>query len=227
MTGTLVSTQTGNPRRVELAATDTAKRLVGVVDKNPLLTISDGSREVAVVLTGSTQVLVSDIIGAPQTGDKITASPVTGVGMRASEDSQVVGTAQAGFTAAGAQTRTITDSDGKAHTVHIGYIPLQIGIAYYQAPGSNFLPPFIQDAANSLAGRAVSLFRMLLCAVLLLIGAVTATVLVYSSMRSAMTSIGRNPLAAGAIRKSLYQMLLIAFGILAGALLAGYVVLKV
>jgi hypothetical protein len=225
--GALVSTQAGNEHKVELAATDTAKRLIGVVDKNPLVTIAGSSREVAVVLNGGTNVLVSDINGAIHTSDKITASPIAGVGMRATEDSQIVGTAQEDFSTSGAQTRTITDSDGKAHSVHIGYIPLQVGVAYYQAPGSNFLPPFIQNAVNSIAGRAVSLIRILICSVLLLIGAIAVTVLSYSSIRSAMTSIGRNPLAAGAIRKSLYQVLFVALGILAGTLVASYLVLKV
>jgi len=147
--------------------------------------------------------------------------------MRASADGQVIGTAQTNFNTSSAQTRTITDSNGKQHTVHIGYVQLQVSVAFYQAPGSNFLPPIIQNAANSIAGRAVSLLRVLICGLLLMVGAVTVTILAYSSIRSAMTSIGRNPLAASTIRKSMYQVLIVAFGILAATILAGYLVLRI
>jgi hypothetical protein len=225
--GAIVSTKANDQSKVELAATDTAKRLVGVVDKRPLVTISADNNEVAVVLSGATTVLVSDINGDIKSSDKIAVSPIAGVGMRASEDGEVIGTAQTNFSTSGTQTRTVTDSDGKSHTVHIGYMPLQVGVASYQAPGGNFLPPILQNAANSIAGRAVSLLRILTCGILLIVGAVTVTILVYSSIRSAMTSIGRNPLAASDIRKSMYQVLLVAFGILGGTILASYLVLKV
>jgi len=225
--GAIVSTKANDQRKVELAATDSAQRLVGVIDKRPLVTISSSNNEVAVVLSGATTVLVSDINGDIKTSDKIAVSPIAGVGMRATEDGQIIGTAQTAFNTSGTQTRTISDSDGKKHTVHIGFMPLQVGVAAYQAPGGSFLPPILQNAANSIAGRAVPLIRILVCGILLIVGAVTVTILVYSAIRSAMTSIGRNPLAASDIRKSMYQVLIVAFGILGGTILASYLVLRV
>jgi hypothetical protein len=223
--GALVSFTSGNVKRVELATSESASRLAGVVDDNPFVAISDSSKQVQVVLNGTTNVLVSDINGPIQTGDKITVSPIAGAGMLATTDSQVVGTAVGALDTASAQTRKITDSKGKQHTVHIGSVPLQVGVAFYQAPGSNFLPPFVQNMANSIAGRPVSLVRVLLCGVLLLIGFVTIGILVYTSVRSSITSIGRNPLAAGAIRKGMYQMIAIAAGLLGGTLLISYLLL--
>ncbi len=225
--GALVSTKPGDSRSVELASTDTAKRLVGVVDKDPLLVISGSSTEVHVVLSGTTSVLVSDINGPIGASDKITVSPIAGVGMRASSDSQIVGTAQIKFDGSKGQSKAIKDTKGASHTVHIGYIPLQVGVAYYQAPGSNFLPPFVQRTANSVAGRPVSLVRLLASGILLLISFVGITVLLYISTKSAMISLGRNPLAAHDIRKSLYQTIAIA-GVTAGVtLLAAYLILVV
>ncbi|HSX17544.1 MAG TPA: hypothetical protein VLH86_05600 [Patescibacteria group bacterium] len=223
--GALVSFTTGDAKQVELATSESASLLAGVVDSDPFVAISGSGQEVQVVLNGTTNVLVSDINGDIHAGDKITISPIAGTGMLATADSQVVGTAESDFDAAAAQTRTVTDSHGKEHTVHIGSIPLQVGVSYYQAPGSNFLPPFVQNLANSLAGRPVSFIRVLLCGALLLIGFVSIGILVYASVRSAMTSIGRNPLAAGAIKKGMYQMIAIAAGLLGGTLLASYLLL--
>ena len=223
--GALVSLKPGSSSSVELATTTNVEHLLGVVDKNPLISISPNSKKVQVVLSGTTTVLVSDINGPIKSGDKITASPIAGLGMVATADNQVAGTAQAAFT--GTSTQSVTDKTGKTHTIHVGSIPLQVGIAFYQAPGSNFLPPFIQSIANSVAGRQVSLIRILLCTILLLLVFVSVGILIYTSVRGAMTSIGRNPLAARAIRKGLYQVSIVAVVVVGGAVLASYLILNI
>ncbi|HSX07951.1 MAG TPA: hypothetical protein VLG11_03570 [Candidatus Saccharimonadales bacterium] len=223
--GAIVSVKSNNPYAVDLATTDSLGRLAGVVDKNPLVAISSAGKNVEVVLSGTTNVLVSDINGTVHTGDKITASPIAGIGMLATADSQVIGTAQGNLQST--TSTTVTDRKGIKHTVHIGQIPLQVGIAYYQAPGSNFLPPFIQSIANSVAGRQVSLIRVLFCIVILLLAFVSIGILIYTSVRTAITSLGRNPLAAKAIRKGLYQVIVVAIVVLGGALLASYLILNV
>ncbi|HTH71801.1 MAG TPA: hypothetical protein VL737_00365 [Candidatus Pristimantibacillus sp.] len=225
--GSLVSAKAGDPHGVQLATNDPSSHLIGVADKNPLVVISTSEKEVQVVIGGTTNVLVSDINGTVRAGDKIAASPINGVGMKATTDSQVIGMAQTDFDSSKADTQTVTDKKGKNHTVRIGYLPLQVGIALYRAPSSDFVPPFIQNIANSVAGRPVSLIRLLVCSVLLLIGLVTAVVLVYGAVRSAMTSLGRNPLAAGAIRKSMYQIVGVALTVLGCSLVACYVILSV
>lgn len=222
--GALVSLKAGAGRSVELATLSSAERLIGIVDGNPLVAISREQQETQVVLSGTTSVLVSDINGTIDDGDKVTTSPIAGVGMRATADSTVVGTAQSTFTSTG--SRTIADKNGKNHTVRVGYVEVQVGIAYYQAPGSDFLPPFIQSVANSVAGRPVSLIRVLLCSVLLILGFTSVIILVYTSVRSAMTSIGRNPLAAKAIRKGLYQVGIVSLVVVGSTLLASYLVLS-
>jgi hypothetical protein len=223
--GALVSAKADSSHSVELATADSADRLVGVVDTKPLVAISQDNSEVQVVLSGTTTVLVSDINGPIKASDKITASPIAGVGMVATADSRVVGAAQADFDVSKARTQTVTDRKGQSHTVHVGLIAIQVGVAYYQAPGSNFLPPFVQSLANSVAGRPVALLRVVLSAALLLAGFLSVAVLIYSSVRSAMISLGRNPLAASVIRKGLYQMAGIVLAVLGGTLLASYLVL--
>ena len=227
VTGALVSTSKSDAETVELATIDSAARLIGIVDKDPLVAISAGSKEAHVVLSGTTSVLVSDINGPITAGDKITVSPIAGVGMVATADGSVVGTSQANFNTAGSQTRTIKDASGKSHTVHIGYVPLQVGVAYYQAPGSNFLPPFVQRIANGIAGKPVSIIRITVCSLLLLISFVGITVFVYTATRSAMVSLGRNPLASHDILRGLYQAIGVAAVAVAGSLIASYLILTV
>lgn len=225
--GALVSVKSGSPQTVQLATTDSADRLIGVVDQDPLVVISANSKQAQVVLNGATNALVTDINGMVNAGDKIAISPIAGVGMKAASDGQIVGTAQANMDISKSKTQTVTDSKGGQHTVHVGFVPLQIGVAFYQTQSSSFVPSFIQGLANNIAGRQVSLIRIALCGVLLLASFIGIGVLIYGSVRSAMISLGRNPLASTDIRKSLYQVGAIVLGILGVTLVAGYIILIV
>jgi hypothetical protein len=223
--GALVSMSANSTHSVKLANTDSSNRLIGVVDANAFVVLSSGNQETQVVLNGSANVLVSDINGDVHVGDKITVSPIAGVGMVATADSRIIGTAQGDFNVAGSESYTLTDRSGKKRTVHVGHIPLQVGVSTYQVPNSGFVPPFVQDFANAVAGRQVSLVRILISGVLLVACFTSVAALIYTSIRSGMTAIGRNPLASNAIRKSQLQAGLVAVAIIGGTLLANYLIL--
>jgi hypothetical protein len=227
VTGALVSVKSGSDNTVQLATEKNATQLVGVVSKTPLVALSNGEAEVQVIINGSVSALVSDINGAVKAGDKITVSPIAGVGMRATANAQVVGTAQADFDSVSTTAQTIKDTSGNDRTVHLGRVPLQVNVSYYQSETSGLVPPFIQGVANSLAGRPVSLIRILVCTVLLLLAFATSAIVLYTSVRSGIISIGRNPLAAKAIRRGLLQVGLALLLVLGLTLLASYLILTI
>jgi hypothetical protein len=223
----LVSIQQGNTNSIELGNFEHPERLVGVVSDNPLIELSNGDSGVQVVTSGLTKVLVSDINGSVASGDKITASPIEGVGMKATENITVVGTAQSPLTSS--KTQKIKDKSGKEVTVHIGLIAIQVGVAFYNADAgkkSTFIPSFLQSLANNVAGRNVSPIRVLTAALILLLLFVSITVLLYSAVRSSIISIGRNPLSELAVRKSLFQVALTVFAVLLFAVALVYIVLR-
>lgn len=222
--GSLVSLKSDS-QSVELATSDSAGRLAGVADQKPLVVISAETIGAQVVLSGSTTALVSDINGPVRAGDKITASPIAGVGMAATSEARIVGTAQSDFDTSSASSQTLTDTRGKAHKVHIGLVPIQVGLAYSLAPSNKILPPFLQSFVDGVAGKPVSLVRIVFIAVLVLFSFVSLAILISSTVRSAMISLGRNPLAAPNIRKSLYQMGGVVVAIISGTLLICYFVL--
>lgn len=224
--GSLVSTNR-NTSSIELASLDNADRVVGVVASDPLVTLSNGSNPISVVINGKADVLVSDINGSIEAGDRITASPIAGIGMKATSDSQIIGTAQASQKTSGKATnRSVKDIKGTEHTVNINRIPVQIGVAFYQQPGSNFLPPFVQRLANSIAGRPVSLIRVLLSSCILIAALGGMIAILYAATRNAMTALGRNPLASSLVYKGLYRIIAIALGVMAVGLLASYLLLR-
>lgn len=205
----LVSLQTASSNAVELGSTDNLERLAGVVGNSPLIELSEGKSGVQVVTSGLTLALVSDLGGRVVAGDKITGSPIAGVGMKAGRNTVVVGTAQAKLDIAQAKTRTVTDKAGKQVTVHIGLVPVQVGVAFYSGandPGEAFVPPFLQGLANDIVGRNVAPLRVLLAALTILLIIIVVSVLLYAAVRSSLVSIGRNPLSQGAVRKGLLDV---------------------
>lgn len=225
--GVLVSSAKNDASTIVLADTSSAGRLAGAVTKTSFLELSDKKEsDVQVAMSGTAVVLVSDINGLVKAGDKITASPLAGVGMLATTDTQIIGTAQSDFNVPSAKSRTIKDKTGKEQTVRIGYVSAQLAISYYVAPTSQFVPPFLQNLADSIAGRPVSFVRVLLSCLLLLLAFGSIFVLIYTSIRSGITSLGRNPLAASAIQHGLIGVVVIVVLIAVFALLGVYLLLR-
>jgi hypothetical protein len=226
-TGALVSLTSDSQSTVQLSNTDRVNQLIGVIGDRPLIELSNNDKEVQVVISGTTLTLVSDINGEIKSGDKITASPINGVGMKANASSLVVGTAQDDLNSTTTTTKSINDKRGQPQSVKVGAVPVSINVTYYVAPEdkNSFLPPFLQSLANTVAGKEVSAVRVLISSLVLIFGFVSIAVLLYSSIRSSIISIGRNPLSEGAVRKSLFEVGATALGILLVMLIAIYLVL--
>lgn len=223
--GTIVSLKKGTSKTVQPATMENVDSLIGVVDNKPLLTITNGTKEAQVVVSGTTTVLVSDINGAVIAGDSITPSPIAGIGMKATDSSQIVGVAIS--RAQNGKQITISDKDGIKHTVTIGRASIQVNISRFQKTGSDLLPSAIQGVANGIAGQQVTAIRVLVAIAVLIIGFASVLMIVSASVRSSVTSIGRNPLAAKDIRRGLYQVLSIALALTIATCLASYLIIRI
>ncbi len=226
----LVSVEKDNSSAVELSDSNSVSRLVGVVNNQPLIGLSDGGSGLDVVISGNTIALISNLNGAVKTGDKITASPIAGVGMKAVEATTIVGVAQASLGSVQTETRQVVDKTGKKRQIKIGLMPLQVGVASFTPEAekqSSFVPSFLQSIANSVSGRNVSPMRVLIAALILVLLFLSITVLLYSSVRSSIISIGRNPLSQSAVRKSLSQVGVTVCMVLIFAVVIVYLVLTV
>jgi hypothetical protein len=229
--GSLVSlTEETSTGTVQAANTDNSERLIGVTSKLSLIELSGGAHGLQVAIGGSSFALVSDINGEVKRGDKIAPSPLSGIGMKATESSQVVGTAEQDFAdAKQVSTQQVKDKSGVEHSVKVGLINTQINVAYYQKPDDNksILPSFILKFANAVAGRQVAPVRVIIAIILLAAGFGGVAVLLYASVRSSIISIGRNPLSADAVHKGLFEIAALAIGILMLTLIALYLVLVI
>lgn len=226
--GAIVSLESENKGKVQLANTDRTSQLIGVIGDNPLVSLSGDVNKVQVVISGNTPALVSNINGDIVAGDKITASPIDGVGMKAASSTQIVGTAQDDFNNIQTTELTITDKTGQSQVIRTGLLPVQVNVTYYAAASESqktFLPEFLQQIANSVAGREVSVMRVLMSLLILILGFISSGIMLYSSVQSSIISIGRNPLSESAVQKSLLQVGATAVGILLVMAIAIYLIL--
>ena len=229
--GSLVSlTEDATNGTVQAANSSNGDRLVGAMSKQSLLELSGGAKEVQVVIGGSSYALVSDINGEVKRGDKIAPSPLSGIGMKATESTQVLGTAEEDFAdAKQVSTQEVKDKNGSSRSVKVGLVMTQVNVAYYQKPDENstLLPSFLQKFANQVVGHQVSPIRVLIALILLIASFGGIAVLLYSSVSSSIISIGRNPLSADAVHKGIFEVAALAIGILLLTLIALYLVLVI
>jgi hypothetical protein len=225
--GALVSLKVGTTNSVERATAENLDRILGIVGKDSLIELSNGDNKVQVVTTGESVALVSDINGDVRAGDKITVSPIAGVGMKAITSTLVIGTARANLSSVDTQTRTLADKSGKRRAVHIGALALQVDKVFYEAPQdqSSFVPSALQDFANNLVGRSVSPIRVMIAGFLIFFVFATMVIILYSSVRSSIISIGRNPLSENAVHKSLLRVGLAMLGVMTFTVIIIYLIL--
>lgn len=227
--GALVSFEAGKPNTVELSNTQRVTRLTGIVAKRSLLELSDGSSTVQVVTSGQTLGLVSDINGEVRVGDHITASPMSGIGMKATENVIAVGTAQGDLRGSEVTQQSVTNISGETKKINIGLIPIQVDVAAFVLNGgsqSYGIPLFAQGAANIIAGHEVSPVRTVVAIVILLLVFATVIVMLRSAIRSSIISIGRNPLSENILRRSLLEVSLTVVGVIFLGLISIYLILK-
>lgn len=226
--GSVVSLELSQKNKVRPATSDLAPQLLGVAATQPLVELGSDAKKVQVVVSGEASVLVSDINGAVKAGDKITASPISGVGMKAVEATQIVGTAQSDLTASKTTSRTVTDKSGEQKDIHIGVVSVQVNVSYFsgaQNALSSVVPGFLVDVGSSIAGKDVSPLRILFGFSFLLLGLLIAGVVLYAAVRSGIISLGRNPLAHHTLRRGLLDVLFSTIGLVIVTAIVFYLIL--
>lgn len=223
----IVSLKDNADDQVVAANTGNVDKMLGVViDRSDAsMSVSGGkANEVQIAKTGTLQVLVSNINGIVEQGDYITASPINGVGMRATGSTKVIGVAQNNLTNGVAQQ--VTNADGTQQTVSVGTIAVLVSVSGYIDKSENsFIPRPVQEVANTLAGRTVSPLPILLSLGVFLVTLIIVTVIIYSMVRNGIISVGRNPLSSGAIYKNVVQLSVLVIGLLVGAGILIYFIL--
>lgn len=225
--GSIVSLQKNTADTVVAAASSNVDNILGVVinDDSSLLSVSNGQdNQVQVATNGTVQVLVSDINGDIVRGDHITASPISGVGMKATSNVRVIGIAQSDLK--NPMKQEYTEEGGQKKTVGLSEVPVLVNVAYFfKEPAKTIVPSAIQNVANSLAGKSVNTLPILLSAGIFLITLVIVASIIYSMIKSSIISVGRNPMSQSAVYRDVLQLSALVLVILSVAFISIYLIL--
>jgi hypothetical protein len=205
------------------------------VDPHQLsLTISDSTltNEAYIASTGTYDVLVSTEGGNITTGDFVTLSAIDGVGMKASAEQPIIfGRAVSSFNGKNDSLGTVTlkDTTGStAQSVSLGMVSVTINIERNPNKKSTKanVPKPLQRIGQAIAEKPVSAVRIYLSVAVTVLCIIIAITVLYSGIRNAIISIGRNPLSKKSIFRGLLEIILTSFLILIIGLFTVYLLLK-
>jgi len=224
--GSLVSFIPTKSGYVQLANTSNGSNLAGVAlaTNQSLLAVNPNQGTVQVATSGSVDVLVSNVNGNIVPGDYIAVSPFNGVGMKATGGNRAIGPSFTSFNSStpGSFTQTATDSSGKQKTIIVGYVKTDIAIGTTSKNSSSFSIQSIQQFAEGLTGKPISIARVLIGLAITIVAIITIVTLTYASIFGGIISVGRNPLAKFSIFRTMTSVLAMVAVIAIVATLAVY-----
>lgn len=211
---------------VEAATEDNLENIIGVATtiKDSSITVASSGQTVFVESQGEVKAYASDLNSQVKQGDQLTLSPLNGILTAANAGSQVIlGTALEDFPTTGLEAYEINTDEGKK-TTNIALMRINLDT---KLVGSSRTDSSLERLGKSVAGRDVSEVRVIVAMVIFLLVLFAEGGILYGSTSSAVTSLGRNPLAGRIIRRQLIQVMIVAFGVLAVGLTSIYLILWV
>ena len=230
--GMVVKLKTGSPGTVEALdqkkETDMFGLVVSATDA-PVALSSPTQSQVYVATFGQYPALVDTQNGPIKAGDQLVISSVAGVAMKSDTKHQViVGKALQSFADGTNAEDHVKLSDGE--TAALGRILVDIGVTRnptYSGDVAPGVPHILVQIASAVTNKPLTALRLYGCLGVVLIAFIVAGSILYSGIRTGMTSIGRNPLAKKSILRSLVTVTLLALVVVFVGLIAVYLLLKI
>ena len=232
--GQLVQLKEKDPSKVEAVKQATADKLLGViVDSNDApVTLSAEGKKVFVATAGRYDVLISTQNGPIKAGDYIATSAVDGIGMKAgSKEPFIIGRAISDFDGKSGvvSNAKVKDSGGKERTIAIGRVQGDITVAgnpLLKGEEPN-VPEFLKKVTEAIAGKPVNAVRVYTGLFVFIVSTLIAGILMYGGVRSAIISIGRNPLGKKSIMRGMFQVIITGLIVFISGLFGVYLLLRI
>lgn len=233
--GSVVGITPGQDNQVEPINSEQNEDLLGVVvrSNDSAVTLTEDTTGVFVATNGRFEVLVSDIRGDIDARDPITTSALSGIAQKAGNTEKlIIGKMleDIDFTdQSQILSRTsVTDAEGNTFVVSIARGLAEIDIE----PNPNLksetkAPDFLVNFSETIAGKPVSALRIYAGLIIIVIAGAISGSLLYSSVKTSIISIGRNPLSKNSVLTGLAQVVVISVIIFISGLVAVYLLLKI
>lgn len=220
----LSESSTADTPKVERATNDQLDRAIGVATTTDesTVTVASGAQSVYIETTGEVDAYISNVNGEVNKGDLLTISPLSGIlGKYNDGDGSVFALALEDFNSDGGEEYSISTQDGEQST-RVGKIRVNLdqkGLVGKEKDTS------LEKLGHTIVGKQVSELRVAVAVLIFIIVLVAEGAILYGAISSAVSSMGRNPLASDFIRKELIKVVGIAFVVLLFGLGSIYLIL--
>lgn len=233
--GSLVGLVKDQENQVETITSDRNQDLVGVVvrSNDSAVTLTEDTTGVFVATSGRYDVLVTDVLGNLAAGDTITTSPVKGIAMKADTTQKLIlgkmlVDVDFNDTSKILSTAQVKDKDGNTVTVRVARALAEIKVGTNpDLESENKAPEFLVKFSETIAGKPVSALRIYAGLIIIIVAGAISGSLLYSSVKTSIISIGRNPLSKNSVLSGLAQVVVISVIIFISGLVAVYLLLKI
>lgn len=231
--GMVVRFKADDPSKIEAVSQETANETFGIIvgPTEAPITLSQEGQSYFVATVGTFDVLVSTQQGPVNRGDYVAISSIDGLGMSASQDDQiVVGLALNDFDGSAnvISTPTLKKSDGTESQLAVGHV--QVDVSVNRNPNHKVreadVPEVLQKVTQAIAGQKISPFRAYVSVVIFIATSITAGTILYGGVRSAMISVGRNPLSKKSITGSMVKVVVVGLIVFISGLFGVYLILR-
>lgn len=207
------SSNTENPKVIR-STNEGDSRPIGVTvspDEN-LVTTGDQNRQIYVQTTGEADAFVSDLNGAPKKGDLLSSSPLKGILVVADATTKnIVGIALEDFSQDSSVSQTV-DKSGTSVDIRIDKI--RISLDQKGQNNSTEDDSSLERLGQSVTGKSVGEVRVVIALVIFLIVLIAECGIIYGAISSAITALGRNPMARKTIIKEMIRVIIVAIIVL-------------
>lgn len=225
----LSTASTAAEQKVERATLEDADRIIGVTvspDESEV-TIASAGQKVFVESDGEADAYVSDLDGVVKEGDFLTLSPLKGILTKGHSGSRfIVGIALENLSDKTKESH-IVETDDSPRAVEVAKIRVSLGRQGSSGQGAVKADSSLERLGRSIVGKEVSEIRMAVSLIIFFIVMVTEGAILYGAISTAITSLGRNPLAKEIISRELVRIILIAVSVLIFGLGAIYGILMI
>ncbi len=214
---------------VQRADQNNTKRIVGVVTtfEGSSVTLASGDSKVLVESEGNVDAYISSIGGKVTKGDLLVLSPFKVILMKAANGTAatVVGIA--------AEDSDPANSDNPTHYTYLendeskttDIAKIKINLNKQGDSTSASSPSPLSKIGESVTGKQVSDIRVLAALVIFVLVMIAEGGIIYGAVTSAVTALGRNPMARKIIRREMTRVIIVAIVVLSLGLGAVYGVL--
>ena len=210
--------------------TKNESKYVGIVTtkSDNQLTLTNVNSNVVVTTSGRAKALVTDINGVVKKGDSLSISPLNGVLMRAESLAGIIfAIALEDFEGKTPSSHQVQLEGGSNKSIQVYTVEVEVssnpGSTQDQSQSSSFLGVL----GKSITGKQVSDLQVAIAATIFIIILVVEGSLIYGSVHSTITALGRNPMSKDTVYRQLLQVILVVMAVLAFGMATIYATLKI